>query len=181
MLLILNFSTLTFITYTITTMPFARLHSEMVCTQSEPAEIILACSVLNSHASPLLWTWPSTRQPSTKYFGCGLSLPLTHRICKQERRLRQFSGKEAARTAEAGAASISSIWHNWLTQNNPPKRRDFKRRFSGNFAAAPFGCCWSALNTAYLHHSPLECCAAPAKLRFLWIAWHERGSIYRNP
>jgi len=39
MLLILNFSTLTFITNARTTMPFARLHSLMVCTQSEPAEI----------------------------------------------------------------------------------------------------------------------------------------------
>jgi len=39
MLLILNFSTLTFITIARTTMPFARLHSQMVCTQSEPAEI----------------------------------------------------------------------------------------------------------------------------------------------
>jgi len=37
MLLILNFSTLTFITNARTTMPFARLHSQMVCTQSEPA------------------------------------------------------------------------------------------------------------------------------------------------
>ena len=35
----LNFSTLTFITNARTTMPFARLHSQMVCTQSEPAEI----------------------------------------------------------------------------------------------------------------------------------------------
>jgi len=40
MLLILNFSTLTFITNARTTMPFARLHSQMVCTQSEPAEIL---------------------------------------------------------------------------------------------------------------------------------------------
>ena len=39
MLLILNFSTLTFITNARTTMPFARLQSQMVCTQSEPAEI----------------------------------------------------------------------------------------------------------------------------------------------
>jgi len=39
MLLILNFSTLTFITNARTTMSFARLHSQMVCTQSEPAEI----------------------------------------------------------------------------------------------------------------------------------------------
>jgi len=39
MLLILNFSTLTFITNARTTMPFARLHSQMVCTLSEPAEI----------------------------------------------------------------------------------------------------------------------------------------------
>jgi len=39
MLLILNFSTLTFITDARTTMPFARLHSQLVCTQSEPAEI----------------------------------------------------------------------------------------------------------------------------------------------
>jgi hypothetical protein len=41
MLLILNFSTLTFITNARTTMPyaFARLHSQMVCTQSKPAEI----------------------------------------------------------------------------------------------------------------------------------------------
>ena len=39
MLLILNFSTLTFIRNARTTMPFARLHSQMVCTQSEPAEI----------------------------------------------------------------------------------------------------------------------------------------------
>jgi len=39
MLLILNFSTLIFITNARTTMPFARLHSQMVCTQSEPAEI----------------------------------------------------------------------------------------------------------------------------------------------
>jgi len=39
MLLILNFSTLTFIANARTTMPFARLHSQMVCTQSEPAEI----------------------------------------------------------------------------------------------------------------------------------------------
>jgi len=39
MLLILNFSTLTIITNARTTMPFARLHSQMVCTQSEPAEI----------------------------------------------------------------------------------------------------------------------------------------------
>ena len=39
MLLILNFSTLTFITNARTTMPFARLYSQMVCTQSEPAEI----------------------------------------------------------------------------------------------------------------------------------------------
>ena len=39
MLLILNFSTLTFITNARTTMPFAKLHSQMVCTQSEPAEI----------------------------------------------------------------------------------------------------------------------------------------------
>jgi len=39
MLLILNFSTLTFITNARTPMPFARLHSQMVCTQSEPAEI----------------------------------------------------------------------------------------------------------------------------------------------
>ena len=40
MLLILNFSTLTFITNARTTMPFARLLSQMVCrTQSEPAEI----------------------------------------------------------------------------------------------------------------------------------------------
>ena len=39
MLLILNFSTLTFITNARTTMPFARLHSQMVCAQSEPAEI----------------------------------------------------------------------------------------------------------------------------------------------
>jgi hypothetical protein len=38
MLLILNFSTLTFITNARTTMPFAKLHSQMVCTQSEPAE-----------------------------------------------------------------------------------------------------------------------------------------------
>ena len=38
MLLILNFSTLTFITNARTTMPFARLHSQMVCTQSEPAD-----------------------------------------------------------------------------------------------------------------------------------------------
>jgi len=37
--IILNFSTLTFITNARTTMPFARLHSQMVCTQSEPAEI----------------------------------------------------------------------------------------------------------------------------------------------
>ena len=36
---ILNFSTLTFITNARTTMPFARLHSQMVCTQSEPAGI----------------------------------------------------------------------------------------------------------------------------------------------
>ena len=33
MLLILNFSTLTFITNARTTMPFARLHFQMVCTQ----------------------------------------------------------------------------------------------------------------------------------------------------
>jgi hypothetical protein len=39
MLLILNFSTLTFITNARTTMPFARLHSQMVCKQSEPAKI----------------------------------------------------------------------------------------------------------------------------------------------
>ena len=39
MLLILNFSTLTFITNARTTMPFARLHSQMVRKQSEPAEI----------------------------------------------------------------------------------------------------------------------------------------------
>jgi len=39
MLLILNFSTLTFITNARTTMPFARLHFQMVYTQSEPAEI----------------------------------------------------------------------------------------------------------------------------------------------
>ena len=39
MLLILNFSTLIFITNARTTMPFARLHFQMVCTQSEPAEI----------------------------------------------------------------------------------------------------------------------------------------------
>jgi len=39
MLLILNFSTFTFITNARTTMPFARLHFQMVCTQSEPAEI----------------------------------------------------------------------------------------------------------------------------------------------
>jgi len=39
MLLILNLSTLTFITNARTTMPIARLHSQMVCTQSEPAEI----------------------------------------------------------------------------------------------------------------------------------------------
>ena len=39
MLLILNFSTLTFITNARTTMPFARLHSQMVCSQSEHAEI----------------------------------------------------------------------------------------------------------------------------------------------
>jgi len=39
MLLILNFSALTFITNARTPMPFARLHSQMVCTQSEPAEI----------------------------------------------------------------------------------------------------------------------------------------------
>jgi len=39
MLLILNFSTLTFTTNARTTMPFARLHFQMVCTQSEPAEI----------------------------------------------------------------------------------------------------------------------------------------------
>ena len=39
MLLILNFSTLTFITNARTTMSFARLHSQMVCTQFEPAEI----------------------------------------------------------------------------------------------------------------------------------------------
>ena len=39
LLLILNFSTLTFITNARTTMPFARLHSQMVCTQSEPAKI----------------------------------------------------------------------------------------------------------------------------------------------
>jgi hypothetical protein len=39
MLLILNFSTLTFITNARTAMPFARLHSQMVCTQSEPAEL----------------------------------------------------------------------------------------------------------------------------------------------
>ena len=39
MLLILNFSTLTFITNAKTPMPLARLHSQMVCTQSEPAEI----------------------------------------------------------------------------------------------------------------------------------------------
>jgi len=39
MLLILNFSTLTFITNARTTMPFARLHSQMVCMQSEPAKI----------------------------------------------------------------------------------------------------------------------------------------------
>ena len=35
----LELSTLTFITNARTTMPFARLHSQMVCTQSEPAEI----------------------------------------------------------------------------------------------------------------------------------------------
>ena len=35
MLFILNFSTLTFITDARTTMPFARLYSQMVCTQSE--------------------------------------------------------------------------------------------------------------------------------------------------
>jgi len=39
MLLILNFSTLTFITNARTTMSFAILHSQMVGTQSEPAEI----------------------------------------------------------------------------------------------------------------------------------------------
>ena len=39
MLLILNFSTLTFITNARTTMPFARPHFQMVCTQFEPAEI----------------------------------------------------------------------------------------------------------------------------------------------
>ena len=39
MLLILDFSILTFITNARTPMPFARLHSQMVCTQSEPAEI----------------------------------------------------------------------------------------------------------------------------------------------
>jgi hypothetical protein len=39
MLLILNFSTLTFITNARTTMQFARLHSQMVRTQSEPAKI----------------------------------------------------------------------------------------------------------------------------------------------
>jgi hypothetical protein len=42
MLLILNFSTLTFITNARTTwctMSFARLHSQMVCTQYEPAKI----------------------------------------------------------------------------------------------------------------------------------------------
>jgi hypothetical protein len=39
MLLILNFSTLTFITNARTTMPFARLHFQMVCTQFEPADI----------------------------------------------------------------------------------------------------------------------------------------------
>ena len=39
MLLILNFSTFTYITNARTTMPFARLHSQMVCTQSEPAEM----------------------------------------------------------------------------------------------------------------------------------------------
>ena len=39
MLLIFNFSTLTFITNARTTVPFARLHSQMVCTQYEPAEI----------------------------------------------------------------------------------------------------------------------------------------------
>jgi len=39
MLLILNFSTLTFITNARITVPFVRLHSQMVCTQSEPAEI----------------------------------------------------------------------------------------------------------------------------------------------
>ena len=39
MLLILNFSTLTFITNARTTMPYARLHFQMVCTQSKSAEI----------------------------------------------------------------------------------------------------------------------------------------------
>jgi len=39
MLLISNFSTLTFNTNARTTMSFARLHFQMVCTQSEPAEI----------------------------------------------------------------------------------------------------------------------------------------------
>ena len=39
MLLILNFSTLSFITNASTTMPFARLYSQMMCTQSEPAEL----------------------------------------------------------------------------------------------------------------------------------------------
>ena len=39
MLLILNFSALKFIANARTTMPFARLHFQMVCTQSEPAEI----------------------------------------------------------------------------------------------------------------------------------------------
>ena len=39
MILILNFSILTFITNARTTTPIVRLHSQMVCTQSEPAEI----------------------------------------------------------------------------------------------------------------------------------------------
>jgi len=59
MLLILNFSTLTFITNTRTPMPFARLHSQMGCTQSEPAEIPQHVLVQRGYKG--LQGWPTAR------------------------------------------------------------------------------------------------------------------------
>jgi len=76
MLLILNFSTLTFITNARTTMPFARLHSQMVCTLSEPAEIPqhMFVQILVQVGGDRQWRTSRTTLPQNSHTTCDTSL-----------------------------------------------------------------------------------------------------------
>jgi hypothetical protein len=86
MLLILSFSTLKFITHARTPMPYARLHSQMVCTQTEPAEIpqhvfvqiLVHCTLYTVHCT---WQVRGDRKWRTSRTPLRTPTPLVIRDC----------------------------------------------------------------------------------------------------